>query len=74
MCQENTMKWKKKKKIKELIKFIKDFSLFIKQCYRITWIVEEIQKVNKVARTKTRRIMLLSKCAVCDSKKLKFIK
>ena len=32
-------------------------------------------KIPKVARTKNpRRIMLLSKCAVCDSKKLKFIK
>ena len=28
----------------------------------------------KVARTKTGRIMLLSKCAMGDSKKLKFIK
>ena len=28
----------------------------------------------KVARTKDRRIMLLSKCAVCDSEKSKFIK
>ena len=28
----------------------------------------------KVARTKSGRIMLLSKCAVCDSKKSKFIK
>ena len=27
-----------------------------------------------VATTKNGRIMLLSKCAVCDSKKLKFIK
>ena len=25
-------------------------------------------------KTKTGRIMLLSKCAVCDSKKIKFIK
>ena len=31
-------------------------------------------KNAKVARTKTGRIMLLSKCAVCDSKKSKFIK
>ena len=31
-------------------------------------------KNSKVARTKNGRIMLLSKCAVCDSKKLKFIK
>ena len=28
----------------------------------------------KVVRTKNGRIMLLSKCVVCDSKKLKFIK
>ena len=30
-------------------------------------------KNTKVARTKDGRIMLLSKCAVCDSKKSKFI-
>ena len=31
-------------------------------------------KNPKVARTKNGRIMLLSKCAVCDSKRSKFIK
>ena len=31
-------------------------------------------KNPKVARTKNRRIMVLSKCAVFDSKKSKFIK
>ena len=31
-------------------------------------------KNPKVARTKNGWIMLLSKCAVCNSKKLKFIK
>ena len=31
-------------------------------------------KNTKVIKTKNRRIMLLLKCAVCDSKKLKFIK
>ena len=31
-------------------------------------------KNPNVARTKTRRVMLLSKCAVCDSKKPTFIK
>ena len=31
-------------------------------------------KNPKVARTKNGRIMLLSKCTVCNSKKLKFIK
>ena len=28
----------------------------------------------KVARTKNKRIMLLSRCAVCNSKKSKFLK
>ena len=31
-------------------------------------------KNPKVARTKIGRVTLLSKCAVCDSKKSKFIK
>ena len=31
-------------------------------------------KTPKVAGTKNGRIMLLSKCAICDSKKSKFIK
>ena len=31
-------------------------------------------KNRKGARAKNRRIMLLSKCAACDSKKTKFIK
>ena len=31
-------------------------------------------KNPKIARTKNGRIMLLSKCAACDSKKSKFIK
>ena len=37
-------------------------------------VYKKIQKNSKVAKTKDRRIMLLSKCAVSDSKKLKFIK
>ena len=37
--------------------------------------VENTESENpKVARTKNGRIMLLSKCAVSDSKKSKFIK
>ena len=31
-------------------------------------------KNSKIARTKNGKITLLSKCAVCDNKKLKFIK
>ena len=33
---------RRNKKFKDLIKFIKDFSLFIKQCYRIAWSLEKI--------------------------------
>ena len=32
------------------------------------------KKKRKILKTKNERIMLLSKCAVCGSKKLKFIK
>ena len=32
------------------------------------------RKNPKVVKTKKGRIMLLSKCAVCNSKKLKFVK
>ena len=31
-------------------------------------------KNPKIVKTKNGRVMLLSKCAVCNSKKLKFIK
>ena len=31
-------------------------------------------KISQVVKTKSGRIILLSKCAVCDSKKSKFIK
>ena len=52
-------------------KYIDKFKLYIKKCYYIAWSVEKIQKV-KIQDIK--RIMLLSKCAVCGSKKSKFIK
>ena len=40
---------------KLVIKFVEYFSLFIKQCYRIVWNVEKIQKVKiqKVLKQKT---------------------
>ena len=50
--------------------------LFKKQCYRITWKVQkktESKNLN-VVKKKNRRIMALSKCAVFDSQKSKFIK
>ena len=47
----------------------------MKQYYRIVWSVEKMQnvKIQKLQEQKTRT-MLVSKCAVCDSKKSKFIK
>ena len=51
---------------------MEDFSPFIKQCDDIVWSVEKIQK-EKIKRL-NERIILLSKCEVCESKKLKIIK
>ena len=50
--------------------------LYIKQCCFIVWSVEKNteSKNPKVVRTKNGRIMLLSKCEVCDSKKSKSVK
>ena len=41
-------------------------------CLKCKKIIES--KNPKVVRTKNRRIMLLSKCELCDSKKSKFTK
>ena len=52
-------------------------NLFIKHCHRIiVWSVKKNteSKNPKIKRTENGRIMLLSKCAMCDSKKSKFIK
>ena len=48
----------------------------MKQCSHIVWSVEKNTECKnpKVVKTKNRGIMLLSKCALCDSKKSKFIK
>ena len=50
--------------------------LYIKQCCFIVWSVEKNteSKNPKVVRTKNGRIMLLSKCEACDSKKSKSVK
>ena len=67
------MKWKKKSnifKFKNLMKSIETYQTMISyKCRKNTK-----SKNPKVAKTKTRRIMFLSKCAVWDSKKWKFIK
>ena len=67
---------KKKSKIDRLNQFIKDFSLFIKQCYRIiVWSVEKIQsvKIQKLQGQKTEECFL-SDCVVYESKKSNIIK
>ena len=43
-------------------------------CYCLKCKKNTESKNPKVARTKNGRVMLLSKCAVCDCKKSKFIK
>ena len=43
-------------------------------CYCLKCRKNTESKNPKVAKTKNERIMFLSKCAVCDSKKSKFIK
>ena len=54
----------------------KKFKLYIKQCCLIVWSVEKNTEIKtpKVVKTKNERIMLLSKCTVCNGKKSKFIK
>ena len=43
-------------------------------CYNLNCEKNADSKNPKIARTKIGRITLLSKCAVCDSKKSRFIK
>ena len=45
-----------KEEIKNMIKFIGDFSLFMKECCHIVWSVEKIQKVkSKICKRKKRK-------------------
>ena len=47
----------------------------MKQGYYIVWIVnKKHNKNNNVGKTKNGKMMLPSNCAVCNSKKLRFIK
>ena len=58
-----------------LHQYIKDFSLFIKQCYLILWSAEKIQEVKTQSlKRQIGKLILLSKWAVCHIKKLRFIK
>ena len=64
--QKNIIIWKKKSRPNQ---FIETFCLFIKQCFHIVWSVEKIQrvKIQKLQGEKYGTVMLLPKCAVCDS-------
>ena len=62
--------------MKRLQRFINDFSLFMKQFYRIVWSIEKKtqSKKSSVVSTNKGKPKLLSNCTKCDSKKLIFIK
>ena len=48
-----------------------DFNLFIKQCYLIVWSWKKAQTQNaKDTKINEVKLMLLSKFALCDSKKI----
>ena len=69
-------------KVNEEMKNLKALSrlskilVYFQNNFTIVWNVEKIQKVKiqKFQGKKSGRIMLLSECVVCDSKKAKFIK
>ena len=64
--------WKKKVISLKLNKLIKTFNILINNVWSVEKNTES--KIPKFVMKKPGRIMLLSKCAMCDSKKLKFIK
>ena len=57
MCEKNMKRRneRRNKKFNDSIKFIEDFDIFIKQCYRIVSSLEKIQrvKVQKLQEQKT---------------------
>ena len=66
---------------------MKDLSSFIKQCYRVVWSLakkrkkgdrknrkKKKNKKKRFAKTNKEKLVILSKCAVCDTEKLRFIK
>ena len=47
-----------------------DFNLFIKKCYLIVWSWKKTRTQNsKETKINEVKLILLSKCALCDSKK-----
>ena len=62
------MTWKKKLVASKL------FNIFIKNAEIIQKEKNKESKKPTLVKTKKKRIMLLSKCAVCDIKKLRFMK
>ena len=49
--------------------------LYIKQCYFIVWSIKKRKTENQsVAKKNKGKLMPLSKCVACDSRKPRFIK
>ena len=67
MCWKNYMIWKKKTKIPMII-FQAIYKRTLSYCLKCR--KNRQSKNPNVSRTKDRRIMLLSKCAVCDIKNI----
>lgn len=56
---------------------MKDFNLFIKQCYIIVQSIAKKKcrsKNPRVVKANKEKIIILSKCVLRDTKKLRFIK
>ena len=69
MCWKNSMIWKKKSKIPITIKIQTIYKTMLSYCLKCRKNTES--KNPKVLRTKIGGIiMLLSKCVVCDGKKI----
>ena len=54
--------------------FIENFALHLKQSYHIVESVKKQSKNPRVAKWNKGKLMLLSKCVVCESKKSRFFK
>ena len=72
MCWKNTMISKKKPNIPRTNKSLNYIWNNVISLFEV-WKNTKSKDPN-VVKTKTGRIMLLSKCVVCDSKKMAFIK
>ena len=73
MLKEND-DMKKKSKLQKHQQFVRDFNLFLKQCYCMVWTAEKNRKYTSVAKTNKGKLLFSLKYAVCDSKILILVK